>query len=287
MNKAIFSDESRRFAGATIYIVLAPDNRYKFDTGKPVPLTVCVTHQRVRRYFATGVKVSSIKEYEALFSKSNSAIETRKGLRKIFDQVCAKADELILLNRFSVADLKSHMERSEGKITEKTMKADDTFSYWEALGSSKEKVKTRAMYSSALDWFKLFRKDKPISFGVVDTAIVTRFSKWLDEQNARNGTDMPLSLDTRMVILRATRAVFNQAQKDGHTMIASNFKGLIHAGNSRRLNVLIVEEVLKLWDYWLASPDKQSKYARAVGGWLLLYCLNGMNTIDMVKLVWT
>ncbi len=69
MNKALFSDESRRFAGATVYIILAPDNRYKFDTGKPVPLTVCVTHQRVRRYFATGVKVSSIKEYEALFSK--------------------------------------------------------------------------------------------------------------------------------------------------------------------------------------------------------------------------
>ena len=174
-------------------------------------------HQRVRRYFATGVKVSSIKEYEALFSKSNAAIETRKGLRKIFNQVCAKTDELILLNRFSVVDLKSHMERSEGKVTEKTMKADDTFSYWEALGASKEKVKTRAMYSSALDWFKLFRKDKPISLGAVDTAIITRFSKWLDEQKSRNGTDMPLSIDTRMVILRATRTVFIQAQKAGHT----------------------------------------------------------------------
>lgn len=287
MNKALFSDESRRFAGATIYIVLAPDNRYKFDAGKPVPLTVCVTHQRVRRYFATGVKVSSIKEYETLFSKSNAAIETRKGLRKIFDQVCAKTDELIMLNRFSVADLKSHLEKSEGKMTEKNMKADDTFSYWAALGASKEKVKTRAMYSSALDWFKLFRKDKPISLGAVDTAIITRFSKWLDEQKARNGTELPLALDTRMVILRATRAVFNQAQKDGHTMIAPNFKGLIHAGNRRRLNALTVEEVLKLWDYWLASPDKQSKYARAVGRWLLLYCLNGMNTIDMAKLVWT
>ncbi len=34
-----------------------------------------------------------MKEYEALFSKSNSAIETRKELRKMFDRVCAKADE--------------------------------------------------------------------------------------------------------------------------------------------------------------------------------------------------
>lgn len=167
------------------------------------------------------------------------------------------------------------------------MRADDTFSYWATLGASKEKVKTRAMYSSALDWFKLFRKDKPISLGAVDTAIITRFAKWLDEQKARNGTDQPLSLDTRMVILRATRAVFNQAYKDGHTTMAPNFKGLIHAGNRRRLNALTVEEVLKLWEYWLASPDKQSKYARAVGRWLLLYCLNGMNTIDMAKLVWT
>lgn len=124
MNKALFSDESRRFAGATVYIILAPDNRYKFDAGKPVPLTVCVTHQRVRRYFATGVKESFIKEYEALFSKSNAATEARKGLRKIFDQVCAKAHELIVLNRFSVGNLKSHIDRSEGKVTEKGMKAD-------------------------------------------------------------------------------------------------------------------------------------------------------------------
>lgn len=90
-----------------------------------------------------------------------------------------------------------------------------------------------------------------------------------------------------MVILRATRAVFNQAYKDGHTTMVPNFKGLIHAGNRRRLNALTVEEILKLWEYWLAAPDKQSKYARAVGRWLLLYCLNGMNTIDMAKLVWT
>ncbi len=169
-----------------------------------------------------------MKEYEALFSKSNSAIETRKELRKMFDRVCAKADELILLNRFSVADLKSYLDKSEGKVIEKTMRADDTFSYWAALGASKEKVKTCA-----------------------------------------------------------TRAVFNQAYKDRHTTMVPNFKGLIHAGNRRRLNALTVEEVLRLWEYWLAAPDKQSKYARAVGRWLLLYCLNGMNTIDMAKLVWT
>ena len=287
MNKALFSDESRRFAGATIYIVLAPDNRYKFDTGKSVPLSICVTHQRIRRYIATGHKVASIKEYEALFSKSAVAIETRKELRKMFERVCTKADELILLNRFSVTNLKTYLDKSEGKVTEKSLKADDTFSYWAALGASKEKVKTKEMYSSALGWFKLFREDKPISLTAVDTAIITQFSKWLDKQKARNGTDQPLSLDTKMMILRATRAVVNQAYKDGHTMSAPNFKGLIHAGNRRRMNALTVEEVLKLWGYWLASPDKQSKYARAVGRWLLLYCLNGMNTIDMAKLVWT
>lgn len=283
----LFSDESRRFAGATVYIVLAPDNRYKLDTGKPVPLTVCVTHQRKRRYFATGAKVLTEKEYEALFSKTKAAVETRQGLRKYFDQICTKVDELIILNRFSVADLKSYIDKSEGKVTEETMKADDTFSYWAALGASKDKVKTREMYASALDWFKLFRKDKPISLGAVDTAIITKFAKWLDEQKARNGTNQPLSLDTRMVILRATRAVFNQAQKDGHTIMAPNFKGLIHTGNRRRLNALSVEDVLKLWDYWQSAPDKQSKHVRAVGRWLLLYCLNGMNTIDMAKLVWT
>ncbi len=49
--------------------------------------------------------------------------------------------------------------------------------------------------------------NRTILLSAVDTAIITRFSNWLDEQKARNGTDQPLSLDTRMVILRAIRAV--------------------------------------------------------------------------------
>jgi len=77
-----------------------------------------------------------------LFSKSNAAIETRKELRKVFDLICAKTDELILHNRFSVADLKSHVEKSEGKVTEKTMRADDTFfllgSTWRIERKSKD-----------------------------------------------------------------------------------------------------------------------------------------------------
>ena len=44
---------------------------------------------------------------------SNAAIETRKELRKTFDLVCAITDELILLNRFSVADLKTYFDKSE------------------------------------------------------------------------------------------------------------------------------------------------------------------------------
>ena len=40
----------------------------------------------------------------------------------MFDRVCTKVDELILLNRFSVADLKSYLDKSEGKVTEKNDK---------------------------------------------------------------------------------------------------------------------------------------------------------------------
>lgn len=50
------------------------------------------------------------------------------------------------------------------------------------------------MYSSALDWFKLFRKDKPISLGAVDTAIITRFSKWPYEQKAIRVHDFNLRI---------------------------------------------------------------------------------------------
>lgn len=62
----------------------------------------------------------------------------------------------------------------------------------------------------------------------------------------------------------------------------------MHTGNRRRTNAIPVEDVLKLWDYWtsLDSRGKQSAKGRAVGRWLMLYSLNGLNAIDMAKLVW-
>ena len=66
------------------------------------------------------------------------------------------------------------------------------------------------------------------------------------------------------------------------------FKDFMHTGNRRRTNAISVEDVLKLWDYWssLDNCGKQSANGRAVGRWLMLYSLNGLNAIDMAKLVW-
>ena len=146
----------------------------------------------------------------------------------------------------------------------------------------------------ALKRFREFRNGSPIQLPDVTTDLIGKFDKWLMKQKSgvvRKGEkpNKPLSLDTRMIILRALRAVMNQAKKDGLIEAVPEFKDFMHTGNRRRTNALQVEDILKLWNYWCAldTKGKQTASGRAVGRWLLLYSLNGMNAIDMAKLTWS
>lgn len=273
-----------------VFLSLIADVRYaKFERGEEVPLAVRVSYDKDKKYFRTGMKMSSSKEYLSFVSARDSRPDRKEQLA-YFNMILDVVKNIMLSSkgRFTLERLQEEVAKGFKPIV------NDTFAYWENLSAGKEKVKTRQMYDMALKRFREFRNGSPIQLPDVTTDLIGKFDKWLMKQKSgvvRKGEkpNKPLSLDTRMMILRALRAVMNQAKKDGLIEAVPEFKDFMHTGNRRRTNAISVEDVLKLWDYWtsLDSRGKQTASGRAVGRWLLLYSLNGMNAIDMAKLTWS
>lgn len=272
-----------------VFLSLIADVRHaKLDRGEDVPIAVRVSYDKDKKYFRTGLKMATSKDYLSFVSARDSRPDRKEQLN-YFNVILEVVKSIVLSSkgRFSLERLQEEVAKGFKPVV------NDTFIYWENLSASKEKVKTRQMYDMALKRFRAFRKDSPIELVDVTTDLISRFDKWLMNQKSgvvRKGEspNKPLSLDTRMMILRAIRAVMNQAKKDGLIDVVPEFKDFMHTGNRRRTNAITVDEVLKLWNYWTAldAKGKQSAAGRAVGRWLMLYSLNGLNAIDMAKLVW-
>lgn len=273
-----------------VFLSLIVDVRHaKFERGEEVPLAVRVSYDKDKKYFRTGMKMSSSKEYLSFVSARDSRPDRKEQLA-YFNMILDVVKNIMLSSkgRFTLERLQEEVAKGFKPMD------NDTFTYWENLSAGKEKVKTRQMYDMALKRFREFRNGSPIQLPDVTTDLIGKFDKWLMKQKSgvvRKGEkpNKPLSLDTRMMILRALRAVMNQAKKDGLIEAVPEFKDFMHTGNRRRTNALQVEDILKLWDYWCALDikGKQTASGRAVGRWLLLYSLNGMNAIDMAKLTWS
>ena len=272
-----------------VFLSLIADVRHaKFERGEEVPLAVRVSYDKDKKYFRTGMKMSSLKAYLSFVSAYDSRPDRKEQL-DYFNMILDVVKNIIISSkgRFSLERLQEEVAKGFKPMD------NDTFTYWKNISKGKEKVKTRQMYDMALKRFREFRNGSPIQLPDVTTDLIGKFDKWLMKQKSgvvRKGEkpNKPLSLDTRMMILRALRAVLNQAKKDGLIDVVPEFKDFMHTGNRRRTNAISVEDVLKLWDYWtsLDSRGKQSAKGRAVGRWLMLYSLNGLNAIDMAKLVW-
>lgn len=272
-----------------VFLSLIADVRHaKFERGDEVPLAVRVSYDKDKKYFRTGMKMTSTKEYLSFVSARDSRPDRKEQLA-YFNMILEVVKSIILTNkgRFTLERLQEEVAKGFKPVV------NDTFTYWANLSASKEKVKTRQMYDMALKRFREFRKDSSIQLPDVSTDLIGKFDKWLMKQKSRvvrkgESPTKQLALDTRLMLLRTLRAVMNQAKKDGLVEVVPEFKDFMHTGNRRRTNAISVEDVLKLWEYWssLDSRGKQSANGRAVGRWLMLYSLNGLNAIDMAKLTW-
>ena len=92
---------------------------------------------------------------------------------------------------------------------------------------------------------------------------------------------------TQSIYLRALRAVLNCAKAEN--IITTIPKITIPIGSRRVANFIPVADILKLKTFVTPKEwtDTQKVYVEcAIDWWLILYCCNGCNTIDLANLKW-
>ena len=254
-----------------VFISLTLDVRHATLEQGNIPIAVRVTFQRQRAYFRSGTKVKDLAEYDRLLRMRRNN-EPKNSLIKMFEDIVHSVEDIEKQGAFSLNALQErHSKRSTTlKIT--------LFDYWDSVGKSKVAQKTKEQYRQALSKFRQFRdRDMPIK--AVTANVIRDWDKYMAEQEH--------SADTRSIYLRALRAVLNQAKEED--IIQTVPKIAIPKGRRREENYLHVEDIIKLRDFvppadW--DENKREVVQRAVDYWLLLYCLNGCNSIDAAKLRW-
>jgi len=261
--------EKRQIGGVTIRLTYDVRKRKKGDLHN---IAVCV-HYYKRWYFATGT-TSSFDDYLRIVNAGTQGkwCEIKKELMQYFYYVETVVKELIT-DGFSIEKLKERI----GKRS-KTAKTD-LFGFWESFAETKRNVRTKQNYLTALSSFKKFRNDVNLMVGDVTETLI---EDWKEEMtNIKNGNA------TQSIYLRCLRAILNCAI--ANNIIAAKPKMTIPVGSRRTDNFVSVADILKLKSF--VAPDdwtvaEKECIQTAIDWWLILYCCNGCNTVDLAGLKW-
>jgi integrase len=189
-----------------------------------------------------------------------------------FNYVEATVKELVL-EGFSIEKLKERI--GKGSKSAKT----DIFTYWVDIAETKQKYKTKQSYLSALTSFQKFRRNVNLTVGDVTETMI---ENWKAEMTNNENTKT-----TQTFYLRCIRAVLNCAVTDNIITKAPKIK---FPGISRKTdNYVSVENILKLKSFvppinW--TNAEKTSVQRAIDWWLIIYCCNGCNTVDLANLKW-
>jgi len=262
--------EKRLIAGVTISLMLDRRNYTKEDR---CHITVCVTYSYKRWYYPTGT-TSSFDDYMRIVNAGTQGkwCEQKKDLLRYYNYVETTVKDLIT-EGFSLEKLKERI--GKGSKTAKT----DLFNFWYDFAETKRNFKTRQNYITALSSFKKFRNNVNLMVGDVTETLI---EDWKEEmENAENRKA------TQSIYLRSLRAVLNGAI--ANNIIAAKPKIAIPVSSRCSDGFISVADILKLKSFvapknWTAAEKKCVQ--RAIDWWLILYCCNGCNSIDLANLKW-
>lgn len=249
-----------------------------------IPIAVRVTYATRVVYFRTGTKVTP-QMYEVLCKAKRSEDISR--LKKEYERIEKAIDDLLEEDEFSLV-----------KLQERCSKRSDSnkmalLPYWEMFGKdSKKSKKTQDQYMTSMRSFIAFCESKGNSADKylikdVSEPMIMQWDEYIQTHNSRKGKDT-CSADTRSMYLRALRAVLRDAASKG--IITKVPKIKIPQGNRRVDNFVCVADILRLRDFIAPEEwdnEKKDTTRKYIDMWLCLYMLNGCNTIDMAKMVWS
>ncbi|MCL2434590.1 MAG: site-specific integrase [Lentimicrobiaceae bacterium] len=262
--------EERNIGGVGIRLMYDTRNYKKEDR---CLIAVCVTYSYKRWYYPTGTN-SSLDDYLRIVNAGTQGkwCEMKKDLVRYFNYVETAVKELIT-DGFSLEKLKERI--GKGSKIAKT----DLFGYWEEIAETKRKYRTKQGYLGSLNSFKKFRNNVNLMVGDVTETMI---EDWKEEmESIGNGNT------TQAIYLRSLRAILNCAIADN--IITKKPKIIFPVSSRRTDNFIPVADILKLKSF--VAPDdwtnaEKKCIQRAIDWWLILYCCNGCNTVDLAELKW-
>ncbi|MGQ8336860.1 tyrosine-type recombinase/integrase [Sunxiuqinia sp. A32] len=276
--------------GATISIFL--DTREEKSDGL-YPLKIRATYDRKRRYFGipkekvnTKLSDSKLEPYrydgkgnfsikKDLYEKimSPKARMTFKELQIVFKGIeldaQKKADSL---TPFTFDGFKN-------QLTIRQSRQNKVFSQFEEMIQQlkdDDRIGTANSYTDAKNSLKKFASGKEVQFEYFTVDRLSKYQSWME----RKGN----SDTTTGMYLRALRALFNSAKKNGITnhypFGEGDNKFTIPKGGGRKI-ALERQELEAIFNYSL--PEKHP-YSFFLDSWKLMYLLGGLNPIDLCLL---
>jgi hypothetical protein len=260
--------EKRNIGGVSISLT---QDRRKCKNGNLYNIAVCVTYSYKRWYYQTGT-TTTLDDYLRIVNAGSQGkwCEMKKDLLRYFNYVETTVKELIT-DRFSVEKLKERI--GKGNKAVKT----DLFNFWEEFAETKRNIKTRQTYLSALSSFKKFRNNANLMVGDVTETLIEDWKEEMEEIGNEKAT--------QAIYLCNLRAVLNCAVTS--KIITAKPKMIIPASNRRTDNFIAVLDILKLKSFVVPenlTEAEKSRVQEAIDWWLILYCCNGCNSIDLANL---
>jgi len=262
--------EKRNIGGVTIRLMF--DTRY-YNIDNSCNIAVCVTYLYDRWFYPTGT-TSSYDDYMRIVSAGSQGkwCDKKKYLLSYFNYVETTVKDIIT-DGFSLEKLKERI--GKGSKSART----DLFDFWNDYAETKRKIRTKQNYLTAMKSFKKFRNNVKLMVGDVTETLIEDWKLEMEKIGNRNAT--------QSIYLRCLSAVLNYAM--ANNIITVKPKMAIPMGSRRTDNFISVADILKLKSF--VAPDdlteaEKNKVQEAIDWWLILYCCNGCNLVDLANLKW-
>ena len=251
-------------ADASIYLDI---NRPK-KNGK-CSIKIRVNFNRIRKYFSTGIDLTSDDFEQTFFGKRKTAIQKENKTKvEYFEKKASKVIDNLNVFSFDAFEIEF--------LDQRNTKNSVSFAFENYIKSLnlENRIGTAVSYGCAKTSIKKFNKS--LTFAEVTPTFLKKYEHWMIE----NGR----SITTVGIYLRSLRAIYNLQNIDRSVYPFGNGKNKysIPSGKNTK-KALTIQEIGKIYSY---EAEPRSTKEMAKDYWLFLYLSNGMNVKDFCLLKW-
>jgi integrase len=265
-------------------------DRYHPKRDGACSVSICISHQRKRRFYPTGISMKP-EDFDSLMKAKRRSDEQKEIYKRILafeSRANDVADELDVFT-FTMFE---EMYLSNREATDSI-----AFGFNRYINELREqgRISTAISFESALKSIEEFRAG--LRFADITPAMLTKFEKWmLTPQHVKRqwkGMDQPvvmvreaLSKTTVGMYMRSLRAVMNRAKINPalYPFSKNMEKGKYMIPTGRNIKKALKPEQLASMFNYHTNPGTMEDMAKDY--WFFMYLCNGMNLKDVCLLKW-